>query len=315
MLVSKRLALILGFVTLMGQNANGGLITGFQLSGQLGYELTGIAVPGNNQVPVTGAIQLSNIPPGAIIQQAYLYTNDFATGGGSLDFAFSLGTPVAALGNSFPTSSDPVPTAATFGYEIPLPPNSVFGNGSYNVRISESSFNGNANQMAGAGLLVIYSDPTLPTSTITVNHGVLLLGPGNTSASTTFSESSATIPAGIGSLSILTFADDAQTSGETVQFNGITIGGPLDANLPGGGSASVLNFSKVTTLGGGLDQTTVSTTGDIFGWHVAVLQSQSSTVVPEPSSFAIFATMTLFLVVPRRKRGTGRKLITSALTS
>lgn len=38
--------------------------------------------------------------------------------------------------------------------------------------------------MAGAGLLVIYSDPTLPTSTITVNHGVEFLGAGNTSAST-----------------------------------------------------------------------------------------------------------------------------------
>lgn len=276
-----------------GPTARAGMVQGYQMSGQLGYELTGIAVPGGPLNPVSGTITLNNIPGGASIQQVFLYANDFLGpipgggfgGGGFLDFAFSQApaSPIP-LGSSAPTSQDPTPTPGTFGYEIALAPTSVSGNGSYNVQISETnpSFGGNANQLAGAGLLVIYSHPILPVSTVTVNHGVFLLGSGvqPSSASTTFAENPTTIPAGTGNLSILTFADDPATSGETVVFNGTNIGGPLDANLPGGGSASVLNFSNVTTLGGGNDQVSVTSTGDIFGWHVAVLQSQ----VPEPTS-------------------------------
>jgi hypothetical protein len=276
--------------------AQAAFVQGFQMSGQLGYELTGIAVPGTSMTPVSGAITLNNIMPGAIVQQVFLYTNDFSgagSGGGWLDFAFSQApAPAAGVANNVgPTSQDPGSGPLTYGWEIPLVPNSVIGNGSYNVQISESIIGGNANQMAGAGLLVIYSHPMLPTSTITVNHGVRMMGTNlqPSSASTTFNETSATIPAGTGNLSILTFADDPATSGETIDFNANTnIGGPLDANLPGGGSASVLNFTGLTTLGGGNDTVTLNSTGDIFGWHVAVLQSQ----VPEPSAF-LLATLAL----------------------
>ncbi len=302
--------LALGVLMVVGQSAGASMMQGFQMSGTLGYELTGVAVPGTSAVPVSGVITLSNIPPGAIVQQVFLYTNDFFGptpgggfgGGGPLDFSFAQApAPAILVASSFsPTSQDPPLSPSTFGYELPLAPSSVIGNGSYNVQISQSFVGGNANQLAGAGLLVIYSDPILPVSTITVNHGVLFMGANGqpSNASTTFAEISSTIPAGTGRLSILTFADDPATSGETVVFNGTNIGGPLDANLPGGGSASVLNFNNVTTLGGGNDQVKVTTNGDIFGWHVAVLQSQ----VPEPTSALLFSLLGTAIVLMRWQR-------------
>jgi hypothetical protein len=293
-----------------GQSARAGMVQGFQMSGNLGYELAGLAEPGGPGVfpfppdPVSGTIALSNIPPGATIQQVFLYTNDFAgagIGGGSLDFSFGFGGPATPVGSSFPTSQDPTLAPGAFGYEVSLLPTSVLGNGSYSVNIVESpaiSF-GNSNQLAGAGLLVIYSFPLLPVSTITVNHGALLLGTGNppAGANTTWAETAATIPAGIGNMSILTFADDPANSGETILFNGNNVGGPLNSNLPGGGSGSVLNFSNLATLGGGNDQVSVTSTGDIFSWHVAVLQSR----VPEPNSALLLALLGVNVLLKRRR--------------
>lgn len=273
------------------RGALGAMATNLQISGHVGYELAGIASPGP---PISASITLSSIPPGAMPLFAFVYTNDFVgpmgSGGGQIDAKFTpLFGPASWIAKNLnPNSSDPVPIAQTFGYKIPIVPTTITGNGSYGIDITASPIGGNPNQMAGAGLLVIYSHPTLPLSTITVNDGVLMMGTGGmpNSQSTTFSQLSDTIYASSkSSLSLLTFADDAFTSGEQIKLNGVKIGGPIDANLPGGGSASIFNFN-VTSLGGSSNTATLTSTGDIFGWHVAVLQ----TPVPEPSALALVAS-------------------------
>jgi hypothetical protein len=99
------------------------------------------------------------------------------------------------------------------------------------------------------------------------------------------------IGAGTGKLSLLTLADDTSVSGEQIAFNGNVIGGPIDANL--GASSSVFNFN-VTTIGGGNDTVGMTSQGDIFGWHVAVLLSP----VPDPAGGAGMFALGLLLLCP-----------------
>jgi hypothetical protein len=268
--------------------AHAGMTTGMQISGSVGYELAGIASPGP---PVSGSITLSTIPLGAMPLFVFIYSNDFlgpmGIGGGQIDATFTplVGPAINIAKNMSPNSSDPVPISQTWGYKIGVPPNAVIGNGSYGINIAPSFMGGNANQWAGAGMLVIYSHPMLPQSTITVNDGVFMMGTGGmpNSQTTTFQQMSDTIHASANSsLSLLTFADDPFTTGEQIKFNGSVIGGPIDANLPGTGSASIFNFT-VTSLAGSSNTANLTSTGDVFGWHVAVLQ----TPVPEPSGFLL----------------------------
>jgi MYXO-CTERM domain-containing protein len=121
---------------------------------------------------------------------------------------------------------------------------------------------------------------------------------GNLSHTTTFQQMTNPIHGTPNAtLSLLTFADDGATSGEDIYFNGVDIGGPIDANLPGGGSASIFNFN-VTSFTGSANSATLTSTGDIFGWHVAVLQ----TPVPEPSGIALAALALLALAGFVRRR-------------
>jgi hypothetical protein len=274
-------------VVALPSGAPAAMVTSLQISGSVGYELAGIASPGP---PINASITLNNIPGGAIPLFAFVYTNDFVSGGGQIDASFTplVGPSFPIAANLSPNSSDPVPIAQTFGYKMFVAPTAITGNGSYGINIAASAMGGNANQMAGAALLVIYSHPLLPQSTITVNDGVLMMGTSGqpNMQSTTFQQMTDTIYAGANSkLSLLTFADDPATSGEVIQFNGSNIGGPIDANLSGGGSASIFNFT-VTSTAGSTNTATLTSTGDIFGWHVAVLQ----TPVPEPSGVALILT-------------------------
>ena len=291
-------SLLLGLAVAFAPAARAGMMTSFQASGQLGYELAGLASPGP---PVMGNLTLASIPAGAVIQQVFVYTNDFVSGGGQLDITITPPSgPAVGATNVSPSSSDPVPIAQTFGYKLQIPPTSVLGNGSYGVHIQASAMGGNANQIAGLGMLVIYSHPLLSQSTITVNDGVFFMtGTSATPGSnaTTFQQQGETIHASSSAqLSILTFADDPATSGEQILFNGAVVGGPLDANLPGGGSASVHNIA-VTSTAGSTNTVGVTSTGDIFGWHVAVLQ----TPVPEPGA-ALTLGMGLLAAAARARR-------------
>lgn len=288
--------------------AHAAMMTSLQISGNVGYELAGIASPGP---PVNASIILSNIPPGAMPLFVFIYANDFVgpagSGGGLIDATFTplFGPSFPIASNTSPNSSDPVPLAQTFGYKLGVIPTAVAGNGSYGINITPSFIGGNANQMAGAGMLVIYSDPLLPQSTITVNDGVYMMGTGGmpNSQTTTFQQMSNTIHASASStLSLLTFADDPFNTNEQILFNGSVIGGPIDANLSGGGSASIFNFT-VSSVSGSANTATLTSTGDIFGWHVAVLQTPmpQRSPVPEPSSFMLGAAALLGLAYFSRR--------------
>ncbi|NNM30301.1 MAG: hypothetical protein HKO57_12340, partial [Akkermansiaceae bacterium] len=54
----------------------GSTVLGFQKSGNVGYELVGFGQPSTNSA-FSGNVFLGTMPPGATIEYAAVYTNDF----------------------------------------------------------------------------------------------------------------------------------------------------------------------------------------------------------------------------------------------
>jgi len=128
------------------------------------------------------------------------------------------------------------------------------------------------------GLVIVYSAPTLPMASVWVNDGAEALDGSNTST-TSFSG----VGSGSGNLWIVTQADDTGNSGEVISFNGSGVGGPIDDNI--GQYASL--FSIPVTTVSGANTASITTNGDYFGWHLAVLQAgNGAAAVPEPASSA-----------------------------
>jgi hypothetical protein len=301
-----------------GSAAQGVMTTTFQVTGNVGYELVGFAQPG--QTSVSGNVQLMTVPPTATILNALVYTNDFLApppgggpngGGGWLDGTITDPSLVpSSLGvNVAPTSQDPG-SALVFGYQFGAA-GAITTTGQYSINLTASFAGGNPGQMHGAALLVIYQDATLPVTTITVNDGVQYLDgvAGNTNRTTTFAELTPNaIGSGTGALSLFTLGDDPFTSGEQIKLNNQVLATNIDSNLGGGGgSASLYNFdalnaSAITTVGGGGNTVELTSTGDVYSWSVAVLQSP----VPEPSTImlAILGLLGLLGYGRRRHRAT-----------
>lgn len=285
------------------------LTPAFQMSGNLGYELVGFGQPGMPFVQQNSVALSMNVPGGATPVLGFIYTNDYLglnpmgqpIGGGWIDISVTglQGGGTTNFLNVQPFASGPATTPVTWSYGVPLAPNqlTVGPNAPYSISAQASAMFGNSNQMHGAGLLAIYQSPLLPMTTLTVYHGVEVLGnQGVNMQSVIFAQQSAMIGAGSGTLSVLTFGDDSFNSGETIDFNGTTIATNIDGNLGNGGGASIFNLS-VTTVGGGQDQATITTQGDLFGWHLAVLQSP----VPTPGSVSLAAISGLFACRRRRR--------------
>jgi hypothetical protein len=100
---------------------------------------------------------------------------------------------------------------------------------------------------------------------------------------------------GSGTLWIHTEADDSSSTGEKINLNGVTVGGPIDQNL--GPYASLFDL-PVSNIISGSNLVNITTNGDQFAWDLAVLSSSSS--VPEPGTLAICACGFLGLVAARR---------------
>ena len=175
------------------------MTTTFQISGNVGYEFVGF---GQASLPnANGTVTLTQLPISATVLQAFVYSNDFSPGGGFLDA--SITDPqnqqsILAAGAP-PNTSSPVPISQVFGYQFGAT-NAITTTGNYNITLAPSFVGGNANQISGAGLLVIYQDASLPQATITVADGVELLGGSITSASHTFQDLGGMIGAGAGTL-------------------------------------------------------------------------------------------------------------------
>jgi hypothetical protein len=248
------LALLLSATCSAPGGASAALLQSFQATGPLGLEVAGASNLGGALPTFSGTITLSGIPPGAIVQKAFLYTNDWASSG-SLDLTLNS----AFIGLATPFSSDTT-TIIThlFAYRWDVTP-FVHTPGSYTVAIGQTS---RGNQIYGAALAVVWLDPLAPTATVSILDGARQVGergPETESASFT------TLPGGPTTLWVFTVADDSASSGEVVSYNGAAVGGPLDENL--GLGASVLQMG--TTSIPGTDLVSITTGLDHFGWLLA----------------------------------------------
>ncbi len=275
--------------------ARANMSLGFQISGQVGFELVGFGQPGGTQA--VGNVLINNILPGSTVHFAAVYSDDFVPNGGgqsNITVTDPSLTPILTANNVSPTSQDPPSAPFNFGWEVPLNPVGLTS-GLYGISFTPSVLvPPSTAQMHGAGMLVVYSHPTLPQSTITVMHGAEYLdgispGSGHTSQTVSFPDQPGTpIGAGSGTLAILTLGDDAMdpppNANETLDFNGSTVHTILDGNLdPISNTSSIVSVPVTTLAGNNANSATVHAGTDIFGWHVAVLQSP----VPEPGALGL----------------------------
>jgi len=216
---------------------------------------------------------LAGLPVGAVTLQAYLYASEFVfIPNATATFANT------NLGNASAYSTDN--TFWTYRWNVT---NLVNGNAQYGAFIQGPM------QLYGSALAVVYTHPTLPMATVGINDGAHELGENaNTeSGNTQF----AGWQPGSGRLSVFTVGDDPAASGETVDFNSVNVGGPLNGNL--GSHASLLNMG--VNIQAGSNTVQMTTRGDWLGWQVAMLQ-----VVPEPATLCALGLGALAMM--RRKR-------------
>ncbi len=269
------------------------LVQAYQGTGN--YELE-VAAVGFGAAPTvastTNTLNLSVLPGSATSVQAYLYAYDINQSGGmtaSFNGTTLLGgTPIG------PYASDSgFSTLYTYRWDVTSM--IIPGTTNYSWSFSESPIQGNS--IAMAALAVVYSDPSLPTSTATIYDGMTYVG--NTHPETETINITG-LPAGSNKIFAATFLDDNNnppgSTGETVTFNGSTIGGPLDKNLSLNGS-----LLQMTGTSGGTTNTpmSISTQSDEFGWTLAA----TLTTVPIPPAIWLFGTGLVGLIgVARRKK-------------
>lgn len=230
--------------------------TSFTLKGRIGVTASGIAY--NAVADPSGAFSVSGVPTGSKIVKALLYLTDWNTGAtASAIFAGK------TVGPSAPLTTDPGGGRTLGAYRFDVT-RQVTGNGVYDYASSGIALT------YGSALVVVYKNLSLTANKIVINDGAenmccvttsqtLFTGPGRSSS---------------GKLIVFTEADDnigRGESGEVISLNGTAVGGPIDANL--GPYASLFTLAAP---GIGLTNTvSISTQGDWFGWHVAILSKKN----------------------------------------
>jgi hypothetical protein len=283
-------SLLVGLVALP-HPAPAGFMQSYQATGNLGLDVSAVDNTGAPMVDrISGTFMLSQVPIGATIQKAFVYTNDWM--GGNLTLTLNtIGQP----GPGTFTDMTSVLTLTSYRWDVttflqmqPVLPYA------FSIQSSNSQ-----SQIAGAALFVVWQDPSAPLSTVTVVDGARIVGetaPMVDTESATFNG----LPAGLTSLSLFTVSDDMFGTGETVRFNGGPDHGPLDGNL--GSVASLLQFSETSQAGN--NTVSISSGNDIFGW----LTSAAVTPVPEPASFALLFSGGVCGLAGRARRRRNRPL-------
>jgi hypothetical protein len=228
------------------------LTTSYTLSGNL--EVIVVVVPFSSGNNPSGTFVVSGIPSGSTIVEALMYHQEWGYSVG--------GTASSTLaGNSLdfipPLTHDPEGglDLAVYRWDVTT---IVAGNGAY------SFTTGGLEEVYGAALVVVYSNPANPSAEVRINDGAESMR--YTTSSTTFSG----VNSGFGKLIIYTEADNAMgETGETIAFNAVNVGGPIDANL---GPYASLFALPVTTVSD-TNTASITTTSDWFGWHLAILIS------------------------------------------
>ena len=279
-------------------SAQGGFVQSYQAAGNLGLYSAGVS--STQLTSVSGGFDLSQLPIGSTIQQAYLYTADWRTS------ALQLTINSQAVGVVPTTASDtpigPVQFATLTSTRWDLTSTlSVLPPAPFTFAIQS---NNTQSQLQAAALFIVWSDPSAPMSTVTIVDGAQQVGERtqlNPPTADTESINFTGLPAGSTALSMFTVSDDNFGTGETVRYNGGADHGPLDGNL--GNVASLLQFSDTALAGS--NSLTVTSSQDHFGWIAsASVVTTSVTPVPEPASLGLITMGALsgFVVVRRRQR-------------
>jgi Protein of unknown function (DUF3344) len=268
----------LSLLALLVSEVSGGTLQSYQATGTLGLEVAGYSNPAGALPFFGGTLSLSQIPAGAIVQKAFVYAGDWNNAGAALDLSFNFSAPIT----SGPMNTDGG-LSTLYGYRWDVTPLVLGAPAAYTFSIGNTGTMGN--QMPGAALVVVWSDPTAPTSTVTIVDGALQVGENTPAVPDTETMTFSGMPAGTTDLHLFTISDDAAGSNEVIDYNGNTVGGPIDENL--GLGASVISLSNLTSISPANNVVSVTSPADHFGWIV------SATLVPEPSS----ATL-LFLAIP-----------------
>jgi len=255
--------------------ANAQLSTAHSYSGNYGIEVRAFASGGASSA--SGSLTLIDIPAGATIVDAFVYTNGW----------FGANNPGASVnGNSLGNQNPYAVQGDVYAYKWNAT-SLISGNGSYTLDL------GISNQIYFGAIAVVFSHASLVAGTTVINDGVgILNGPaGSPFNSTTF----AGLNAGASRLQLVTQADnDSGQSGEQILWNGNVVGGPIDANL--GSFASLFDIA-VNAQAGNNTVAINASSGDHFGWHLAVV---SNGLIPTPGTTAILGLSVL--AAGRRRR-------------
>ena len=238
----------------------------FQQSGNLGLEVA--ATAGGNTPITMGTLTLSLVPPGAVIVRATLHASEVNNPLG-LNCTFAGQSP-GALG---PPASD-ASFITMYEYSWNVTPYVIAGVPSYTFMIGQAvpaSF-----QISAVALVVVWRAPGEPYRTIAIFDGMQQVGE---SGPETESISFGSLPAGPSTVWVVTAGDDSMSTGETVDYNGGTIGGPLDKNL--GFSASLLQMNA--TSQSGTNTLAINTGADHMGWMIGAV-SVTTPATPAISS-------------------------------
>jgi hypothetical protein len=222
----------------------------YQSTGNLGLEVAGAAA--NNLQIVNGTLTVSK-PPLAATQKAFFYVSQINNPSG-----LSVTFQNVGLGSIGPPASD-AQFNTLYTYTFDVTPWVVPGVLTYSYSLGQPTA---GSTIAGVALAVVWQDPSEPVRTVTIIDGMQQVGESGAETETvTF----AGMPSGATSLWLFTVYDDSAASGETVSYNGGSIGGPIDGFL--GLNASVLQLSATSVSGN--NTLSIATINDHMGWMVA----------------------------------------------
>ena len=283
-----RMGVAWGWFLVAASTGEAALVQSFQQSGNLDLELA--AVAGGNSSNVMGSLALSKVN-GPVVQ-ATLYFANFNNMGSVHSVTFN-GNP---LGNVSPFAQDVTVAAQTFAYQANVTA-MVAGPGNYTFSISDMSVG--AGGIPGVALAVVFQDLSAPQSTVTIIDGIQQVGEvGPETEQVNFTG----IPSGATDLSVFTVLDDNTHTGETVKYNNVNVGGPLDQNL--GLNASLI--SAMTTSLAGSNSASITSGSGVGTDHLAWMLATSVVAVPEPSALLyVFAPLLAAVAVKcvlRRRR-------------
>lgn len=256
-------------------DASAAISQSFQQTGQLGLEVD--AAAGGNMFMANGSLSLSNVP--AVPVKAFFYATDWQSGGAQMTGNFN-GFPLAG---AIITSDTTLPGISyTHRWDVTT---AIAGPGTFNYSLTGLGPGVDMNHpmgslIAGVGLVVVYNDPNAsPNTIVTIMDGSQQLGEGLTIPETETIQFMNLIAGPTTIYNFTTFDDNADT-GETVKYNGNTIGGPIDQSL--GFDATLLQMSATSIAGNNslsLTNGPATPNVDHMFWVFA-----ASIVVPEPST-------------------------------